>query len=125
MKTSGLDHRFGQSDLSFPNVSIGNPVMCYSEHRFRLIDCRNDGRGNSSLRRNDGRGIPDKLVLECFYRGSNRNDIVLVETMIKTKLRHAGLDPASSFFMDSRLRRNDVLLGYFIARLIKKIPVTF
>ncbi|MDA3895203.1 MAG: hypothetical protein PF482_03530, partial [Desulfobacteraceae bacterium] len=28
--------------LSFPNVSIGNPVMCYSEHRFRLKACRND-----------------------------------------------------------------------------------
>jgi len=31
-----------KADLSFPNVSIGNPVMCYSEHRFRLKTCRND-----------------------------------------------------------------------------------
>ena len=31
-----------KADLSFPNVSIGNPVMCYSEHRFRLKACRND-----------------------------------------------------------------------------------
>jgi hypothetical protein len=31
-----------KADLSFPNVSIGNPVMCYSEHRFRLNACRND-----------------------------------------------------------------------------------
>ncbi|MCD6586048.1 MAG: hypothetical protein J7K96_09840, partial [Desulfobacteraceae bacterium] len=31
-----------KADLSFPNVSIGKPVMCYSEHRFRLKACRND-----------------------------------------------------------------------------------
>jgi len=41
-KISALIIVSAKADLSFPNVSIGNPVMCYSEHRFRLNACRND-----------------------------------------------------------------------------------
>ena len=49
-----------KAGLSFPNVSIGNPVMCYSEHRFRL-----------------------SLSSNVFIGEACRNDIVLAETMIK------------------------------------------
>ncbi|MDA3894545.1 MAG: hypothetical protein PF482_00205, partial [Desulfobacteraceae bacterium] len=49
-----------KAGLSFPNVSIGNPVMCYSEHRFRLSLSSNVSIGET-----------------C------RNDIVLAETMTK------------------------------------------
>jgi hypothetical protein len=55
-----------KADLSFPNVSIGNPVMCYSEHRFRLSLSSNVSIGEA-----------------C------RNDIVLAETMTKAKVINA------------------------------------
>ncbi|MDA3895915.1 MAG: hypothetical protein PF482_07200 [Desulfobacteraceae bacterium] len=34
----------------------------------------------------EGFRLPDKLVLECFYRGKRRNDIVLAEMMTKARI---------------------------------------
>ncbi|MCD6584128.1 MAG: hypothetical protein J7K96_00020, partial [Desulfobacteraceae bacterium] len=56
-----------KADLSFPNVSIGNPVMCYSEHRFRL-----------------------SLSSNVFIGDACRNDIVLAETMTKAEITYFG-----------------------------------
>ncbi|MDA3896233.1 MAG: hypothetical protein PF482_08800, partial [Desulfobacteraceae bacterium] len=74
-----------KAGLSFPNVSIGNPVMCYSEHRFRLSLSSNVSIGEA-----------------C------RNDIVLAETMTKARISFKSKKPPT--FIDCSPPKNFAIL---------------